>query len=215
MADQVSLPGPWSKAGASYLAGVMPLAQLAAANGGQVPATVDIQVVLGKDAVNVGSGASVSIFQSPSFDTGVGTFLVGGDVDYGQTRTWRAVPIDPNGGGIALFVPGTLDLHATVQATLQVVPSGQPLQAQGGLNTKSIADAAGTEAQKAIDDAKRVAEEHAMQIFTTSLIVGGVLIVLIVGLIMIDRNPALPAQVGGAVRDRYRAGPQPIPAEGA
>ena len=204
-------PGPWSKSGASYWTGVYSLAQLAAVNGGNVPAAVDIQVTLGKDLVNAGSAATVEVWQSPSFDAGTGFPLVSGDVGYGETRTWRGVSIDPGNGGIALFVPGWLDLHAGVDATLQVVPAGQPLQQQGGLNTKSIADRVGDEAQKAIDDAKRVAEEHAMQVFTTSLIIGGLLIVLIVGLIMIDRNPKLPAEVGGAVADRYRAGrPAPV-----
>jgi hypothetical protein len=197
-------PGPWAKAGASYWTGAYSLAQLAAANGGQVPAAVDIQVTLGKDAFNFGSGADVSVWQSPSFDTGVGTQLANGGVMYGQTRTWGAVPIDPNGGGIALFVPGWLDFHANLDATLQVVPAGQAMQAQGGLNVQSAADKVGSAAQKAIDDAEAVAKEHAMQIFTTTLIVGGVLVVLIVGLIMIDRNPALPAQVAGSGVDEYR-----------
>ena len=212
MSQLANSSGPWSQAGASYEAGTTKLAQLAALNGGQVPAAVDIQVILGKDAWSVGSGATIGVWQSPDFTSGQATVLANGDVEYGQTRTWKGVPLDPNGGGIALFVPGPLDFHSNVDATLQVVPSGQALQSQGGLNTQSIADDARTAAKKVADEAAK----HAEEVFEMTLVAGGILIVVIIGMVMVWAKPSLPAQIAGSGVDALRGHREASPAaEGA
>lgn len=208
MSQMIQPGGPWDAAGTKCNSGATELAQLAAQNGGQVPSLVDIQVIVGKDSVNFGSSTTANVYQV-SLDGSTGALLWGGDVGYGQTKTLQGVAIDPNGGGIALFVPGVFGgVYCNVTASLQVVPSGKPMQAQGGIQTQSIGDqvgAAGNAAvQAALDAGKKALEEHATEMFDTSLIVGAVFFLVIVGMIMVYSKPSLPAQVGASAADEFQ-----------
>lgn len=182
--------------------------------GGTLPAVADVHFGIGanpcSNLTHLGQcdpNAHLALFQKGTDGSGNATLTQVGPsvtVPYGAPYIMPGVALDPALGDLVLFTaqvndPVTFGLtQPGAAAPAPSTPGGSvPLPPPGPVDTvaKSIADAM----KKYTDEAAK----HADTITETALLAGAAIFVIVVALLMLELNPRLPAQVGGAVVDEW------------